>query len=479
MSRTNRTNLKLEQLEDRCVPATFTVRNLNDSGPGSLRDAIATANDRAGADVIVFRENLHGTITLNGSLAITDSLSIKGGGAEKLVISGDEVDRVFTIDEGNDGNFLGVKISRLTVTDGGNVAQGGAINNRENLTLSGVKVLENSTNVGGTGGGIYAPLGNLTLRNCTISGNGAGGSGGGVFFAGGTLAVENCTFTSNRSLTGAGLYTAARNEANLSNSRFAGNHAISFGGAIQADFSSIKVQGCTITDNGSLGPAGGIAVVGGTLIADTCTISGNAGNSGGGIYVNLASADISRSTISHNTSFAAGGGIYMNLGSTVNVSNSTLSGNRASGNGGGIANPDSVLTVSNSTIAFNVAWSAGGGIWSGMPATLRSSIVGRNLATDAPDLFSDKAAAVFTLHNCLIGNTYGANYTEVGTNQLNQDPLLAPLASNGGPTQTHALLAGSPAIDHGVNPDNLLTDQRGGKFKRVKGPAIDIGAFEL
>ena len=113
-------------------------------------------------------------------------------------------------------------------------------------------------------------------------------------------------------------------------------------------------------------------------------------------------------------------------------------------------------------------------------AVLQSTIVGRNTApTTGPDLYTP-VAEVFNIEFCLIGNTAGANITHTipGSNVLNTDPKLAPLAKNGGPTRTHALKAGSPAINKGSNPALLATDQRGGNFLRVFGAFADIGAFE-
>src|SRR4029077_11648766 len=124
---------QLMQLEDRTLPSTFTVLNLNDSGPGSLCAAITAANATPGADTIVFAKGLHGTITLtSGELLITDSVTINGPGANKLSVSGNNASRVFELAAGQD-----VTISGSTITHGFALDQGGGfLNDGSNLTLS-------------------------------------------------------------------------------------------------------------------------------------------------------------------------------------------------------------------------------------------------------------------------------------------------------------------------------------------------------
>ena len=160
------------------------------AGDLSLREAIRIANASIGSDVISFAASLAGgTITLTrGELPIIDFMSIFGPGAALLTIDASGNDptpatnngdgsRVFLIRDGNDGTFLDVNIWGLTLT-GGDVEDGGAIDNAENLTVIGSTISGNSA--GDDGGGIRHGYGNLTVSSSTISGNSAGDDGGGI-----------------------------------------------------------------------------------------------------------------------------------------------------------------------------------------------------------------------------------------------------------------------------------------------------------
>src|SRR5262249_8495045 len=152
--------------------------------------------------------------------------------------------------------------------------------------------------------------------------------------------------------------------------------------------------------------------------------------------------------------------------------------------GGGLYSDTSVAVLHNCTIAFNQAGEGGGGI-SGHngTVTLSSTIVAQNVAPVQVDLGS--STTDYEVDHSLIGNKDGpgANFhtngaTLPGSPGNEIDPLLAPLANTGGPTQTHPLKKGSPCFNMASNPDTLATDQRGPPFARQLGHAVDIGAFE-
>ena len=235
--------------------------------------------------------------------------------------------------------------------------------------------------------------------------------------------------------------------------------------------------------NGAVGISeggGGIRNIGSTLEVSNSTISGNSAYAGGGIYTEGSGStlEVSNSTISDNSSDLAGGGIYIFRSRfesgivKVTVSNSTISGN-SSDAGGGIHNQLGTLEVSNSTISDNSAnpnFESSGGIGGYGWSTLKNTIV-----ANSPSASGGSCAGTITDggYNLDSDNTCGFSTTNNSLSGV--DPMLGPLADNGGPTKTHALLAGSPAIDKG-NSFGATTDQRG--VARPQGTASDIGSFE-
>jgi hypothetical protein len=378
----------LEVLEDRAVPAaTFTVTNLADAGPGSLRQAIADANaDPTSADTIVFQPGLTGTITLTtGQLTVTGPVTIIGPDPRKLTISGNNQSRIFEFDNGNP-SLSHYDLSGVTLTQG--AATGDQL-------------------------------------------------GGGIEVASETLFLNNVVIADNRADEGGGIFV----------------HPDGF----------LRMDACTVQDNQAKGGGGGLLLLSGsTAFIRNSTISGN-------LTVNSA---------------APGGGIFYGGGPGLTIQNSTISGNAATGNGGGIDVFDGPVRIVNSTIAFNTAGSdhsvasTGGGIASLTPRlTLESTIVAVNFAPSTPGSFQDFIGELSADH-CLVGNTSGNSFHGVNC-IVNVDPLLGRLQDNGGTTLTIALLPDSPAINAGINPGGLLTDQRGPGFIRTAGPGTDIGAFEV
>jgi predicted outer membrane repeat protein len=234
---------------------------------------------------------------------------------------------------------------------------------------------------------------------------------------------------------------------------------------------------------------------------DGVTITGGnlpAAAAGGGIGVNGgATLDLSNSTVAGNSAGNAaitgdGGGIGLSptIDSTLNLTNVTVSGNSATGSGGGIDTGVSThVTLDNVTIAGNTGNSdvlnggAGGGInrptVTPRPLTVHSSIIAgnRDNGGTAPDCRGFGVGPTLpTLSSNLIGDPTGCGYVPGPGDLVGVDPQIGPLASNGGASQTHALLAGSPALDVAVAPCPAM-DQRG--VSRPQGTSCDIGAFEL
>src|SRR5262249_46302420 len=200
----------VEQLEARAVPTNFTVTNLNDSGAGSLRQAILDANPSNEADVIVFQPGLTGPLVLtSGELAVKGSVTITGPGAGVITVRGNNAARILKVDNGAAG-AINVAISGLTLTGGnaGLTRGGGAIDVAdEALALRGVVITDNTANLGG---GISLGAGGLlTLEDCTVSGNHADGlgspPGGGLYLGTNSVTlVRNCTISGNQAIGGPG-----------------------------------------------------------------------------------------------------------------------------------------------------------------------------------------------------------------------------------------------------------------------------------
>jgi len=420
------------------LPATvIVVSNTNDSGPGSLRDALAAANDGDTIDAT----GVSGTILLTGGeLQINHNVTINGPGAEDLAVNGNATSRVFE-------NFASdATISGLTITNGLATFRllayfgGGGILNHGGLTLSGTSILSNNVNSGGFfvafGGGIYVDSGGtLTVTNSTISGNQTGlgnGQGGGIaILSGGRLTVTNSVINNNQA-----------------------------GGP-----------------NGSEGFGGGICAQIATVTVSNTEINGNLGFQGGGIYLYAGSLTVMNSTISNNSAGAGGGINISDAGGTLMVTNSTISNNTASGFGlgGGVCNNlHAILTVTNSTISGNSA-GTGWAIFNAGAAT-----IGDTILNTGGTIYNAGTGTFTSLGYNLASDNGGGVLTGPG-DQINTDPMLGPLQDNGGPTFTKALLPGSPAIDAGdpsFTPPPFV-DQRGPGFRRVRHGRIDIGSFEV
>jgi CSLREA domain-containing protein len=263
------------------------------------------------------------------------------------------------------------------------------------------------------------------------------------------------------------------------------------GGGIRVGNADLTVQDCAVTDNRTTGFGGGISnaalAATGNVKLVRSTVARNVAGQGGGVVVLDTPADpqfvltVRDSTIEHNLATAAGGIFAVK----VNLTGSTVSGNQASvNNGGGIE--VGVLTSLSATVTENSAHTGGGVFLSkGATARLRKTIIAQNFV-DLNGTGPDVSGAFAGGDRLLIGDSSGStglingeNGSQVGTAADPIDARLGPLADNGGPTLTHALLPGSPAIDRGEEIELPATDQRGAGFPHVAGAGPDIGAFEV
>jgi hypothetical protein len=244
----------------------------------------------------------------------------------------------------------------------------------------------------------------------------------------------------------------------------------------EQDVINVSLDGLTITGGNSADSGGGI-VNAEKLQLSNSSIQDNAAAVDGGAIANTGILTVINSTLSNNNAQSGGG--LANSG-TAKLVNTTISGNSATVDGGGIDNNLGTLTVNNSTITDNSA-ASGSGINSidSVKVTLNSSILAVN---DGNNDIVANSPIVSGGHN-LIGNRDNATgfvaSDLVGSRFDVLNPGLDILRDNGGMVATHRLLSGSPAIDTGINPDELTVDARGEGFRRAVNSLVDIGAFEV
>jgi len=405
---------------------TFQVTKTADTDDGScdadcsLREAIGAANARVGADDVPVPAGTY-LLTL-GQFLVSDDVGIAGAGQESTIIDGNAWGRVFEIQ-----SSVAAEISGATIQNG-EALGGGGIYNRGDLTLTNSTVSGNAIPYagGGSGGGIYNSAGALTLINTTVSENTIGAYG-----------------------YGAGIANGFGGTATLTDSMVSGNTAYFGGGISNHDYGTLTLTNSTVVGNSAHYSGGGILNHYSTTTLTNSAVRGNTteygGGGGAGIYSWSSDLALSNSTVSANTAYGTGGGIINTEYSTATLTNSTVSGNDGFAPfwGNGINNIGGSAYLTNSVVADNWASNCGLPIHS----------LGYNLADDTSCGFSATGDLVVA------------------------DAMLGPLADNGGPTETHDLLPGSPAIDAGSpGCPPPTTDQRG--VTRPQGAACDIGAVE-
>ena len=422
---------------------TSTVINANDSGAGSLRQAIL---DAASGDTLNFSGDT--TIHLASTLSIDKTLTIDGSG-RNVTISGDTDNngspnvQVFSI-----GVHGLVALTALSVVKGTTAASGGGIDNQGNLTLTHCSLSGNSAYGANGGGAIYNAAGaTLALYATDVENNSDEYSGSGIANDG-ILTVSASGITGNTAIQsggrGAGIYNNNGGTLTITaGSHIDNNIAAYYGGGIE-NYGSLTITNSTIYDNHTTDPTYG---------------------SGGGID-NVGSLTIQGSTLNGNGAAVNGGAISTGVHASLAVTNSTFSGNSAAVGGAlFILSDDGTLTVANSTIAGNQASLYGAGFYlAASTLTLQNSIVSGNMAPVGA--------------NCSGVLTDGGNNLVWGDSTCpgtNADPKLGLLANNGGHTATLAPAPGSPAID-AYDTNCPATDQRG--VARPQGAHCDIGAYE-
>jgi len=424
---------------------TITVDTLADTGSVddavcSLREAILSSNANAdvnpgfaachdgaayGADTIRF--DVSGTILLASALpTLTDS-------SETTILGDTDGDSDLDVNVSGASLYQPFSVAAggiahlmsIGILNGHNALDGGGLLNAGILQITRCLLSTNTSD--GDGGGILTS-GALAILDTTLTGNIAGSDGGAVYNQGGTLIIRNSRLLDNQGGYGGAVFNLNPGSVTLSDSVLSNNFAGRYGGGISSS-GTASVFGSTLSGNVAAIDGGGIYEEAGSLTTSNSTYSGGgAKGNGGAIMVVAGEADLENVTIT-GSGATAGGGLFVSPQTDVALSNTIVAGNTTGGNCAGTG----AITDGTVNLDDGTSCGFGGGSLSGVAAGL------------------------------------------------------GPLANNGGPTPTHALLAGSPAIDAGFASicasaavGNL--DQRG-EPRPVDGNGdataqCDIGAFE-
>ncbi len=472
--------------------ATFNVTTNADSGAGSLRQALIDAGANAEVDVIELSAISGQTIALSsGALyAAEDEITVNGAGV--------------TIDAGGGSRVIEAYAADLTLND---------------LTITGGDSFDGKGS--GPGGGIYSKYGDLTLNNTTVTGNSAGAPGGGIAITGyeSDVTINDSVISGNTGASyGGGLlaYTVFGN-ISISGSTISGN-SVAGGGQLPpppppgpnntgsnlaqrlaARLSDPEQRPAALQGEPPAGGQGGGGVVAGLYgnieIIDS-TISGNSAAFGAGLAALGGYLTVEGSTFSTNQADQFGGAGVLQAKYEIVLSNSTVSGNSSgdinggivfySGGGGGVRGDVAPVRIEFTTVTGNSAVDIGGvGISSYYGTSIVGSVISGNTAATDPDIgFEPGSNTTADVSASLIGvdsSSGTLNLDTASATLLGQDPLLGPLADNGGPTFTHLPGAGSPLIDAIPSGEagcgtTVVVDQRG--EARPQGEGCDIGALE-
>jgi hypothetical protein len=475
-----------------------------------LISAINKANGNSEADVINLTANTTYTLTaaipatINGLPQITTEITINGKGATitRDTAATDKF-RIFKVAASGKLTLNNTAISGGEL-DGtyDSTASGAGIYNEGTLEINQCRIEHNQADPDyGAGGGV-ANLGQLTVTGSTISQN-LGLVGSGITNKDGTVTCTDSEISSNVAMMGCGL-------VNLDGSMTLANCNISQNQLPANPPSDYRMGGGGITNLASSTSTSA------TLVLTDCTLDGNNNLYGGGIANGLietsgnnvitgGTVTINRCTISHNKAISGAG--LSNLLGTINIVNSTISGNiieaqtataRGAGwdqiynTGGGCINLGQ-MSIDSCTVCSNSA-ETGGGIYTIDSSSdpnydifikIKNTIIAGNSATAGPDCSGPFKSYGYNLVGSQPGDPAEYTFSEEenhGTDIFGQDPLLRPLADNGGPTLTHALRENSPAIEHGsctrIDGSPVAEDQRGEIRPHLDNGSCDIGAYE-
>lgn len=480
--------------------STLTVTNLNDSGPGSLRQQVFNSGT---GDLIRFDATLLAngpdTLFLNFPIIVDNGVHISGlfSGADTLYISGHDSTQIFYMDFTNNPGHE-VHLDSLVIIDAKQYAQDGSVPNQNGgavlaLGLDSLKitnsVFRNCRVAGnGNGGALYCQSTSLTLSSTTFTANQTssladptGGRGGAIDIRNGHLRIVFSSFNQNQSNDrGGGIYIATSN-FNVHGSFFTSNSTVKQGGAIRVFRGQEGViSECAFVGNHADEEGGAVGVVGildSTILrVSSCTFSSNSCLRSGGVFFisNTTQLFLANSTLINNYCTSSlsnvGAGVIQVSSSSVNITSSTFSGNE-SNCGPGIIHNCPNLYIERSSFYDNRGLSGHASI--SISANASRAQLNNSILFEPPGITNLAGSAIITSqgHNIFSDSPNFA----VSTDQTNIDSAtlaLEPLAYNGGKTQTMLPGPMSVALNMG-NPTDFSDAQNGSIFGRR-----DIGAAE-
>ena len=410
----------------------------------------------------------YSTVTIRGSSFSGNSASNSGGAIY------------------NEYGLLDIKASSLTSNSAS--SEGGALFCYDYGVIELEDVTLTSNTAGGDAGAIYMEYYSLlTVRNSQLDNNSAGSDGGAIYaYYSATVDLVNTRVSGNEaSSDGGGLYID-EGTLNALDSQIDNNISGDQGGGFYLDYpGSASLTGTSLMGNTAANDGGGVYLYYAPLTLFNVSIGDNTATSGegGGIHSEAGPMRIEQSILRDNVANSGGGGIYADDQVSMTLTNTTVSGNSVSnGDGGGLYLDSSIQAELRSvTLVDNAASGSGGGIHkedTGSLLAYNNSIIAGNTATSDADCAIEQNTLSRGFN--VLGNGTGCP-TQASDQSINApavfDDLLAPLAGNGGPTLTHALVAGSIGDNAGDNDNCPDVDQRGTQ-RQQNGRSCDVGAYE-
>ena len=448
------------------LAANITVSTTADAGDGSLRAAVEKAGPE---DIVIFDIPARGpgydaasgkwAITLtNGEIKVSRTLVVKGGG--KIILDGNNTSRILSYDSSYNNNNDALTLDGLTFRNGRSANDGGAVQMRGRVTLSGCTFTANAAK---SGGALYA-VGTVTITNCIFTANAASGGGGSVNARYGRVTATSCTFAHNTADADGGAVYTDKGSITAAGCTFAGNTANGSGGAVYTDKAFVTVESCTFSGNKAESGSGGAVWAECALTATACAFTGNKAETSGGA-AHAGEAVIENCTFTDNA--AHSGGAVRTAGFAAAM-NSAFSGNHTGGGFSGAIHADRLAYLYHATVVDSV----GAGVYLSVDSTkafprlyaYNSVIVGNGSGVQAGFGNDDGITAIpqnsITGSSLIEGIIAGVTRATVfGKNEPDKG-VTAPRAGGRADKAAGAIRAAGLKVPHGMKPADVVAALR-------------------